>query len=250
MKVVIRSPEMSDSKKILEYGDAVESLVSDHAILHKEFVSNACKTDTTEQGQLAQRKSQALIEELHKENASLKEDIETLQTQYDELKQLAEDQQESIKQTAYEEGMAQADKEIQLLVDKRLNAGEGILNEIKERVVSDIYQKESMCLEIVYAAICRLVGDSAGSKQQVKEILRLTIEKISDPKNIDIYVSEHDYESLLNDEFIEGNIIKSDDISHGGCIIKTGRGSVEAKLEKQLLELKALLLNVHKTQQG
>ena len=247
MKAVIHSPKIGGSKKLLDHGQVADQEELDYPVLsetvdHDDSVDVASSQNNEDYV--------ALATELQEENQILRDQLSAIQEKYENLVAEVDASRELAEKQGYQEGIEQAEEKLEAMALEKLSAGEAVIDELKTKVVSEIYDQEDICLEIVFSAICRLIGDSAGSKQQIKGILKLAMDKIADPQNLNIYVSPHDYEQLSDDEFVAHNIIRSDDIVCGGCLIKTGKGSVEAKLDSQLSKLKTLLLNIHKTQQS
>lgn len=236
---IIHSPKMGRVKTTLDYG-----LSSDEQgvlILSEEDSADKSSTFSTQELQ----ESLEEIERLRLENEKITSEQLSFKTKYDNLISGLERKKNEAKELGYKEGVALAKTEIEQLVNERVVLGETLLNEIKNGILKDVYDQEGICLEIVFSTICRLIGDSAGSKNQVKSILKLTMEKIANKENLEIYLSETDYKTLKDDAFVVHDVIKSDELQYGGCIIKTGKGTVEAKLDDQLDKLKLLLLNIH-----
>lgn len=241
MKKVIHSPSVGQPKPLISY---------DKTELEAEPLNYSERIGEVEDDlQLNLKKIDEylpLIEQLREENDSLISQKKELQEKYDTLLGSLDEHKLAGKELGYKDGIAQAEEDLESRIEKRVALGETLLSEIKKGIIAEIYDQEGICLEIVYSAISRLIGDSAGTKEQIKAIVRLTMEKVASQDNLQIYLSPEDYKLLKDDEFIEKNIIQSDELEFGGCVIKTGKGTVEAKLDDQLAKLKQLLLDIHK----
>ena len=240
MQKVIHAPKIGTNKKFLEHADSAVDDAPQKG-RHQRVSNSPIPIDDYAATQQA-------MEALHGENDELKKQYELLQKKHNTLVNEIDNYRTLAKKEGYEEGLSKAEEETKSAIDAKFSACEAFINELKEKVLKDLYNQEEICLEIVYSAICRLIGDSAGTRGQIEAIVRLTIGKVASQENLDIYVSPHDYPQLMEDKLIAGNLIQSDELKYGGCLIKTGRGRVEARLDRQLDQLKALLSSVHSVQ--
>lgn len=245
MKKVIVSPEIGSARKVLNHNPVTSNQLdneggglSEVTAVQDHMVSPVLKEDYDN--------VVTLLSELQSENLALKKQLAINEEKYKELLSDIEQNKTDAKEQGYESGIDQAEAEIKAAISERFSACESFIQELKTKVIDELYDQEEICLEIIYSTICRLIGESAGSKEQIKNILRLTMEKVAGQDKLDVYVSPNDYQHLIDDEYIANKIIQSEELEHGGCIIKTGKGTLEAKLDHQLMQLKSLLLNIHR----
>ena len=113
---------------------------------------------------------------------------------------------------------------------------------------------EAGAIEIAYAAVLRLIGESAGDRTVVSDTVRRVLEQLQDRTLLCIRVSPADHALLqqrahgLN---LGGALLVADErVELGGCIIDTDAGSLDGRLETQLSELKTLLVELHQSHQS
>jgi flagellar assembly protein FliH len=108
---------------------------------------------------------------------------------------------------------------------------------------------EAGAIEIAWAALLRLIGQSAGERAAVADTVRCVMEQLQDRTLQSIRLSPADHALLeqgghgLN--LGAAQLVADERVEVGGCIIDTGAGSLDGRLETQLSELKAVLLELH-----
>lgn len=108
---------------------------------------------------------------------------------------------------------------------------------------------ESGAIEIAYAAVLRLIGERAGDRAVVADIVRRVLEQMPERTLHSIRVSPVDHALLQQGAHglkLRGALLVADErVGLGGCIIDTDAGSLDGRLETQLSELKTLLVTLH-----
>ena len=106
-------------------------------------------------------------------------------------------------------------------------------------------------MDVAYTAVCRVIGQTVTTRKQILSIVKETLSHITSNDSQAVYVSAHDYQLLAeSNDIIDANIIQSNEVNYGGCIVKFGSGKLDARLEVQLEKLKQILLDVHQSNNG
>lgn len=109
---------------------------------------------------------------------------------------------------------------------------------------------EAMAIEIAFAALSKLIGQSAGDPAVVTATVQRVLEQLPDRALRAIRVSPAHHALLTQN----GHALKSgsailvadERVLIGGCIVDTDAGSLDGRLETQLLELKTLLVGLQR----
>lgn len=112
---------------------------------------------------------------------------------------------------------------------------------------------ESAAIEIGYAALLRIVGQTAGDRAMVESMVRAVLEQLPERRLVSIHLAPADHALLHDGDGLPpslGAVLLADErVSMGGCIVDTDAGSLDGRLETRLAELKALLLEVRHAQE-
>lgn len=150
----------------------------------------------------------------------------------------------------YKEGYKKGLKEGKESLNERLNKLNTVIEGISEGGKTILESKSEDILEIVYAATTKIIRSEMPSVPHIKKVITDTIKDIQNNENITIRLSHEDYNALQDELFTNGEIdlakneiIKDSGVSVGGCIVETSNGSIDTRLETQLMHFKELLLN-------
>lgn len=167
-----------------------------------------------------------------------------------ELKADIEKTREEAQSQGYADGLAKgralADQELDTLRTEFhavMDAAQGELAKLIENEEEDL-------VEIAYASVCRIIGRVALDKEAVAELVRTASRHVLQNQEMTVHLSEHDYRQLRGsvDSLLPGHagaryqIVADNRIKMGGCILETGTGSLDARLEVQLQRLKEAFL--------
>lgn len=110
---------------------------------------------------------------------------------------------------------------------------------------------EDVSVEIVFEAICRILGDAMVQEEAVVLLVKEVIGRVKDRQSLIIRVSPGDYELLQRhraklSSLAEGNVelVADDRVVLGGCLLEAAGGSLDGRLEVQIHQLKETLLGV------
>lgn len=103
---------------------------------------------------------------------------------------------------------------------------------------------EDVMVDIVFTAICRILGDRGASRDTVQDVVRLTVAAMREREQL--VVRLHPDDAVLLEDGLDGALrIKADrTVVLGGCIVDGPGGSLDARFETQLDALRAALQGV------
>ncbi|MDB5839547.1 MAG: hypothetical protein JWQ23_1499 [Herminiimonas sp.] len=130
---------------------------------------------------------------------------------------------------------------------------QGLLEKIDLSVQARLDTAEDAAIEIAYEAVLRIIGQSIGQPAIVRDIVRVVVDKVRDSRQITIRVAPADF-TILADVGVSmfcrhATVVADERVRLGGCIVDTEAGSLDGRLEVQLMLLKELLLELRKTGQ-
>ncbi|EGG95042.1 putative flagellar assembly protein [gamma proteobacterium IMCC1989] len=247
MKTVIHSPKIDQSRKVAVVSQDERHLekLSGPTVLESEQ-----KLTIDEDNQ----HFQIIIDDLKKKNLELETRNKQLQKSYDDITiQHNEVIQgiETLKSQAEKEGQAIAQKNAEKEVDEKKTEWIKIIEDLKGNASNALFDTKEDCVDIAYTAVCRIIGETAATREQVSSIIKETLKHITSNDKQVVYVSAHDYQLLAeSNDIVDANVMLSNEIGHGGCIVKFGSGKLDARLELQLENLKKILLDTHNSSDG
>lgn len=126
---------------------------------------------------------------------------------------------------------------------------------LKEAVAQRLQAVESDLVELAYGAVCRIIGMAAFSREGVLALMRQALSGLPSRTLEAIRVSPHDHAWIEADanwkqqasgtSGREVQWLADERVPRGGCIVVSADGSLDARLETQLRQLRELLLDVH-----
>lgn len=111
-------------------------------------------------------------------------------------------------------------------------------------------QAEDMLVEVVYAAVCRVAGASAASREALLEMVRGIARDEHATQQWSVRLHPQDAELLLADRAsLDARImLQGDDaVVLGGCMVDSEKGTLDLRLETQLARLGEALLAARRT---
>ena len=162
---------------------------------------------------------------------------------------------EDIKESAYAEGFMKGEEAGTESERRRLQN----IFDTFDKAISELWElKKTLCLntengavELALAIAEKIVYHEVSvNKEILLGVLKGALEKVIDPEKIKIrinkldlqFINESEYQiSGLTDTLKDVTIEGDDTISRGGCVIETGFGSIDARIESQLQAVGDLL---------
>lgn len=110
------------------------------------------------------------------------------------------------------------------------------------RTLSDT--AEDLMIEMVFTAICRILGERGASRDAVQDVVRMTMGAMREREHL--VVRLHPDDAVLLEESFDGAVRIDADrtVVLGGCIVDSPGGSLDARFDTQLDALRAALSSV------
>ena len=162
---------------------------------------------------------------------------------------------EDIKESAYAEGFMKGEE---AGAESERRRHQNIFDTF-DKAISELWElKKTLCLntengavELALAIAEKIVYHEVSvNKEILLGVLKGALEKVIDPEKIKLrinksdlqFINESEYQiSGLTDTLKDVTIEGDDTISRGGCVIETGFGSIDARIESQLQAVGDLL---------
>lgn len=157
--------------------------------------------------------------------------------------------QEAAAARGHEEGLAQGQAEgragADAAVARRLRELDAIVKDAAAVTARLLADQESTLVDVAYAAICRLAGDAAASRDGALAQVRAAVAQLRDTTGLRIGVHPDDAAWLAEHASSQdgGWTLQADArVTLGGCIVEGSHGTLDARLELQLDRLREALL--------
>lgn len=255
MAILIKSAQLSDKRRYLlnskDGGSKDKSPGSSHPVNMEEKLNETYKPDTNANNNL--RTPSISDENFIEKNIYLKEKerADTAEFKLSEYeKALLTEKQHTI-DLGYKAGFEKGSKDGKKAYDIQMNRIAEILLDIEKKSERLLRDREGDIIEVVFLAISKIIGEAIMKRDGIREIVKRVTRDLNKNYALTVRVSPDDY-ALLNDtEFIGSQLngessyklIKDDRILHGGCIVESQTGSLDARLETQFEILKESLLH-------
>ena len=240
METIIRSPAMLPETRQLrrspaghEPGGVAGLAVQNGAERLLEAVAGA-----------AGRRVQPHIEqELAHARAQLEQELASARVQ---IEQDAAALRTAAEREGYAKGMKRADQAVRQMVDSQSERLDAILAALLQARANAIHDAESAMVEIVYSAVCRIIGEEATAPAAVAGAVRQALAALKSRDNLVIRLHPQDYELLHQVRDVSDlhqAVLRADvSIGIGGCIVECGTGILDATLQTQMERLAQVLL--------
>jgi flagellar assembly protein FliH len=142
-------------------------------------------------------------------------------------------------------GREQAEREVAEQIaaqGERINVVLAALNQSRRRALDE---HEDVLVEIAFTAVCRMLGATAATRDAVAAMVRALVGEAREPAQLRIRLHPHDLALLAEDRcgLDPRLVLQADsDIGTGGCQIEGPDGTLDARLELQVRQLRATLL--------
>ena len=147
----------------------------------------------------------------------------------------------------YETGFSQGQAEY----EERISRLESVVVAANGALEQGIEGVEDAAVEIVFAAVCRILGTALADRDGVAAVVRRVIDHAKDREKLIIRVSPSDF-NLLKDEktglmhdiaLANGGLTPDERVVLGGCLLETAGGNLDGRLEIQLDQFREALLS-------
>ncbi len=247
MATLIRSARISSERCVLNGGN--EALSMTHQVADVTDVQTVVTSaqssgiDNDEPAKLSVLEIE--LSQAQNHAAETEAELRLLRHELDQVRDTAV--QQGYKE-GHEEGTEAGNKELA----NRLDALDQLLKQISENYADDIAGREASVVEVVFAATTKILGTELVKAEGVVAVVRQVIKQVARSNKLIVHLSHKDKNLLVEAQNIsrretfdeEVEIIADDHVTSGGCILETGSGSLDARIEVQLQNMRECLMQV------
>lgn len=213
--------------------------------------------------------AQAIAEQQVKEaglaaEQCLEDAQQQIQSWWEERRAEDEDVRERVQAEAYQEGhsagIAQAEQDIQAAYESRVKESEQLLMQAYTAKEQIVQEAEPFVVTVSCAIAEKIIGAQLSiDPDLVLQMVRKQLARKRESGVITLCVSPQQFSfmqaareelSLVIDSQAELQIIPDASVRDHGCVIRSSLGSIDARIETQLEEVKKALLQVAHQQEG
>jgi len=229
MSVILRSPQMATEKRVLgaQRKISARTSVTEYVNADEQAIAEATLLEGSDRAD-----SDAL--ELQAERP------------VNDAKQVAEELGKRAFEEGFEKGMRAGEAEGREAYTSGLQQLEDLTQSLDSSIQRSLAESEDMMVAIVYETVCKMVGDALATKEGVVAVVKEAMSKVRGKSSIIIRVNPFDLE-LIEESAAFGVASEADwradeSIPMGGCVIESEYGTLDARIETQLNQLKRVLL--------
>lgn len=190
------------------------------------------------------------VERLAAEREAAQTLANSLEGQLTELRKQLENEQKAARERGYREGFQQASEQVIADQLKEAEAIRGVLQSLAKEQVRLLQQAEEAAIEIGFAAAVKILGRASVDRSLAAAMVKQALSQVTERDGLVIYLSPADFDGIEQFRPQEGKSgewseiqFKSDErVGLGGCVIESRVGTLDARLEWQMSELKRLLI--------
>lgn len=181
--------------------------------------------------------------------AELAEREQQLQAAQQRLQDEADGIRAEAERRGHQQGLEQGEREANEAVAAQVERLNGVTQSLLQSRRALLDEHEDMLVEVSFAAVCRVLGSQAASRDGLAAMVRSLIDGVHAPETLVVRVHPQDL-PLLQDGAVDARLGFQADagIELGGCIVDGPRGTLDARLELQLQHLRETLVQVRKQQ--
>ncbi|MCU7934019.1 MAG: hypothetical protein KZQ99_03955 [Candidatus Thiodiazotropha sp. (ex Dulcina madagascariensis)] len=255
MTLLIKSAQVSDKKRNIKHSKASDlkdkSLDAGYAVndKNKHVVFNQPDINIRDKHIIPDNVDDNYVKKdlylKEKERASI---AEHKLSEYEKI--LSAEKEHAIEQ-GYNEGFEKGNNDGKNSYDSEAKNLAEILLDIKGKSEKFLFEKQGDIIEVVFLTVSKIISDAVINKNGIQDIMKRVIRDLNKNHILAVRVSPEDY-SILNEAGVMESLldtgsalklIKDDRIIHGGCIVESQAGSLDARLETQFEILKETLLH-------
>ena len=145
-------------------------------------------------------------------------------------------------------GLAEAQAERAKQAEEQAQAFARLLDSAQQALAGHIEGLEDVVVEIAFAAVCKLLGDSAFTEGGTRGLVREAMRGITAKEGLVVRVSPADHRALAPGQDPRVELVADERVALGGCIVETADGTLDARLEVQLQQLVGALTRARQAQ--
>jgi flagellar assembly protein FliH len=150
----------------------------------------------------------------------------------------------------YRDGRDSGEKAAQEALAAELKKLQALARSLREAFDQGIAGAEDAMVEIAFAAVCKMLGAAAASEEGVRAMVREALREVRAKEGVVLRVSPRDH-AMLHGELgalARLEVVADERIAAGGCLVETGGGTLDARLEVQLRQLLDTLARAREAQ--
>lgn len=163
-----------------------------------------------------------------------------------ELAELRADAERRGYAAGQEKGESDARRQLQSQIE-RFQTLAARMVQAKASVLED---GEDGLVELAYAAVCRILGEQAVTREGVLAMVRQCAIATRDREQVGVRLHPDDFAQLGNPALHQVRFSADPAVALGGCMVDSTTGTLDARLETQLSRLAATLLEVRAARHG
>lgn len=249
-QAILTPPVVIDSVELTQTEDEAESKVvfaDDHNHSNPvELEKQEVRKIKQESQKILAETEQMVMELLQKARDEARDIITNAQEEAEVIKIQAGEEADAIKQEAYQEGLRQAQQEIEGDRQAAIQQSQALLEEARQSKLKVFRSCEADMVRLIMAMVKKVIaGELNTNPDIIINILQEAINFLDTPENISVYVNPQELDIILEvmdkgylTDIGSNNInidIKADKrISPGGCLLESDAGSVDAQLETRI----------------
>lgn len=250
MARLIRSAHITSQRRLLDGGDIPENkTVETQAVAAERQPDTEASTLRWKSDLRASSQARAELEEaLRVSQARTTQTEAELQRLRDDIDELRQDAAEAGRESGYQAGREEGRAE---LVRQAGRLSE-LTDQFAKMYEENLLMAEEEIVEIVFASVAKILGESLVSTDAVIAAVRQSIKQLVSRDRLAIHLSPEDKRLLdevasETEEALFGNgveIVADERIELGGCLLQSLTGGLDARLEVQMQQLRECLLNI------
>ncbi|GAC43127.1 FliH/SctL family protein [Paenibacillus popilliae] len=172
--------------------------------------------------------------------------------QQDEL--LIESIRSGSNETGYQEGIERAKHEIKEAYERKIAEAEAVLRQAYQAKEQLIQEAEPFVVSLSFAVAEKIIQKQLSVEREiVLELARKTLSRKRESGTITLCVSPEQFAyvhaareelSLAVDSQAELQVIPDSSVNDGGCVVRSALGSIDARIDTQLAEIKKALMQL------
>ena len=204
----------------------------------------------------AEEAAESLIQLANEEARAIREQAQAeIEAWWNERRQQDEQMLQQARQQGYEagyaEGKAQAEREVEQASKGMLEEAQSVLKQAYESKRQIIGEAEPFLVELACAIAAKVIGrELEQSPETVLEMTRTVLSRWREKGSVTLCVSPEQYPFIRDardelqgviDPQADLRILPDASIDRFGCVVRTEYGSMDARIDTQLKEIKAAL---------
>lgn len=168
--------------------------------------------------------------------------------QHEAERELAEVRQRE-QQRGHADGHAQGMAEAQAAYRDKLQHLDQLIENVGRSFSAQIEGLEDIAVTIAFESLAKLLGESLVTREGVRAMVSQVLQRTKDQERLIVRLSPGDFYLLLQQStdaplltHAGVELVPDERIEMGGCLVETGTGSLDARLETQIQALRQVLV--------